>query len=61
LPKVAHLSGGCAVRVELGHASAVARRFLVLDPRQDRRGDQPAHFFKRLNAVLDSVLQDSAK
>ena len=46
-------SGGRAIGAQLGHAPAVARRFLVVDPRQDQRGDQPAHFFKRLDAILN--------
>src|ERR1700722_6214890 len=53
LPKAAHFLGGAARWIELGHAPAAARCVLVLDPGEDQRGDQPAHFFKRLDAILD--------
>ena len=53
LPKAAHFLGGGARWIELGHAPASTSRVLVVDPGKDQGGDQPAHFFKRLDAVLD--------
>jgi hypothetical protein len=53
LPKAAHFLRGGAQGVELGDAPALASRILVLDPGKDQRGDQGAHFFKRLDAVLN--------
>jgi hypothetical protein len=53
LPKAAHFLRGGARWIELGHAPASTSRVLVVDPGKDQGGDQPAHFFKRLDAVLD--------
>ena len=52
LPKAAHLLGCCPVGIELGHSPAMARGFLVVDPGEDQRRNQPSHFFERLDAVL---------
>ena len=54
LPKAAHLLSGCAAWIELSHARAAARGFLVVDARKDQRRDQLAHFLERLDAVLNS-------
>ena len=53
MPKAIHFLGGGARWIELGHAPASTSRVLVVDPGKDQRGEQPSHFFKRLDAVLD--------
>ena len=54
LPKAAHFLGRAARWIDFGHAPAAARCVLVLDSGKNQRRDQRAHFFKRLDAVLDS-------
>ena len=57
LDRVPHrldFAGRRAVRIDLGDASAVTRRFLIVDAAEDERGDQAAHGFERGRAFFDA-------